>query len=162
MSSSTNLPSSGTAARNSGSAETPRTPNGQFLPGRSGNPNGRPRIAQGGPPLFLKEDADSIAEVMVSKAMAGDVSAAKLVMERVHPRLRSAAAPIVVELPPDSGPYPMAEAVLRAALAGMISPDTAAQLVGLASQLVRIAEAEELKARLEALERAVSGKNTKA
>jgi hypothetical protein len=104
------------------------------------------------------EDAGSIAEVMVGKALAGDVAAAKLVMERVQPRLRSTAAPVTVEFPRDAGPLPMAEAVLRAALAGEISPDTAAQLVAVAGQLSRIAEAEEFKARLEALERAVSAK----
>jgi hypothetical protein len=162
MSTSNHLPSAESPVLSSALSENPtetlRTSTGQFLPGQCGNPNGRPRGAQNSLSLLLKEDAGSIAEVMVGKAMAGDVAAAKLVMERVHPRLRSTAAPITVEFPQDSGPYPMAEAVLRAALAGEISPDTAAQLVGVASQLCRIAEMEEFKARLEALERAVSGK----
>ena len=158
MSSSTNLPSSGTPAPNSASSETLRSATGQFLPGRSGNPGGKPGVEKMEARLRLKEDADSIAEVVVGKAMAGDMAAAKLVMERVHPRLRSTAAPITVELPKDAGPLPMAEAVRRAALAGEISPDTAAQLVGVASQLCRIAEFEEFTARLEALERAVTAK----
>ena len=50
----------------------------------------------------------------------------------------------------------MAEAVLRAALAGTIPPDTAAQLMGVASQLYRIAEEEESKARVEAFKREMS------
>lgn len=166
MSTSNHLPSAESPALGSALSEiqpgTLRTPTGQFLPGRSGNPGGKPGAKKMEARLRLREDADSIAEVIVGKALAGDVAAAKLVMERVHPRLRSTAAPITVEFPRGSGPYPMAEAVLHAALAGEISPDTAVQLVGVAGQLSRIAEFEEFKARLDALERAVTGNRAKA
>jgi hypothetical protein len=84
------------------------------------------------------------------------MAAARLVMERLLPPLKATSAPVTVELPDAPGPYPMAEAVLRAALAGTISPDTAAQLVGVASQLYRIAGAEESKARFEAYKQAIS------
>ena len=159
MSTSTNSPSGAPAPAfqpSDNQSEPLRTSTGKFLPGQCGNPNGRPRGSRNSLSLHLKEDAESIAEVMVGKALAGDVAAAKLVMERVQPRLRSTAAPITVELPKDAGPYPMAEAVLRAALAGEISPDTAVQLVGVAGQLSRMAEFEEFKARVAALERAAA------
>lgn len=150
------LPSSGPTAPDSTSAEVLRTTTGQFLPGQSGNPNGRPRNSQNSTRLRLRDDVDSIAEVIVGKALDGDVAAAKLVMERVVPRLRATTAPITVDCPRDAGPLPMAESILRSALAGEISPDTAAQLVGVVSQLSRLAEVEELKVRLVALERAVT------
>lgn len=166
MSTSNHIPSAESPALGSALSEnrteTLRASTGQFLPGRSGNPSGRPRLEKAGLRLRLKEDAESVAEVIVGRALAGDMFAAKLVMDRVLAPLRETAAPITVELPPNSGPYPMADAVLRAALAGTISPDTATQLVGVASQLSRIAEVEAFKARLDALERAVCGNRAKS
>lgn len=165
MSQSPNLPPSGVPLPDPASAESEsRTPTGQFLPGHCGNPAGRPRGSRSTPRLRLDEEVESITEVLVGKALDGDVAAAKLVMERVIPRLRSTSAPITVDFPHEAGPLPMAESILRAALAGEISPDTAAQLVGIATQLSRMAELEEFKARLEALERAVTGAsgNTRA
>ena len=46
--------------------------------------------------------------------------------------------------------FDQTEAILRATLAGTIPPETATQLMGLASQVYRIADIEETKARFEA------------
>lgn len=155
MSQSTKFPLSGLPVLDLTPAET-RSSSGKFLPGHSGNPAGRPRGSRNSPRLRLDDDIASITDVIVGKALDGDVAAAKLLMDRIFPRLRSAAAPITVDLPRDAGPLPMAASVLRAALAGEIPPDTAAQLVGIASQISRMTEIEEFKARLEALERATT------
>ena len=149
------LPTRGLPLQDPASAET-RSSTGQFLPGHSGNPAGRPRGSRNSPRLRLDDDIDSITDVIVGKALDGDVAAAKLLMDRVFPRLRSTAAPVTVDLPADASPLPMAQSVVRAALAGEISPDTAAQFVNVASQLSRLVEFEEFKARVEALERATA------
>ena len=144
------------ASHSSEETGTLRTSRGRFLPGRSGNASGRPRSETSALRLRLENDVESVAEVVVRKALDGDMAAARLVMERLLPPLKATSAPVAVEVTEASGPYPMAEAVLRAALAGTIPSDTAAQLVGVASQVYRIAEAEESKARFEAYKRAIS------
>ncbi|QJE99141.1 DUF5681 domain-containing protein [Luteolibacter luteus] len=155
MDQSNTIPTSGLSFHDPASAEhETRSSTGQFLPGHSGNPAGRPRGSRNAPRLRLDDDMDSIVDAVVGKALDGDVAAAKLLIDRIFPRLRAASAPIAVDLPHDAGPLPMAQSVLRAALAGEIPPDTASQLVNIASQLSRITEVELLKARLEALERA--------
>lgn len=157
MDQSNTFPASGLSFHDPVSAELEtRSSTGQFLPGHSGNPAGRPRGSRNAPRLPLGDDLASIVDALVGKALDGDVPAAKLLMDRSFPRLRSTAAPVTVDCPRDAGPLPVAESILRAALAGEIPPDTAAQLVGIASQVCRIAEVEELKVRLEALERAVT------
>lgn len=155
MAQSTKFPLSGLPVLDPAPEET-RSSTGQFLPGHSGNPAGRPRGSRNSPRLRLDDDIASITGVIVGKALDGDVAAAKLLLDRIFPRLRSTAAPITVDLPRDASPLPMAESVLRAALVGEISPDIAAQLVGIASQISRMTELEEFKAHLEALERATT------
>lgn len=139
-----------------GEALPVRGSNGKFLAGQSGNPSGRPRSESAALRARLEKDVESVAEIVIREALAGDMVAARLVLERVLPPLKATAAPVRMELPGAAGPYPIAEAILRAALTGEIAPDTAAQLVGVAGQLCRIAEVEELRARLDALERATA------
>lgn len=157
-----NIPAGASAphsAPNENQTEALRSPRGRFLPGQSGNPNGRPRAETTCLRQRLGQEGETVADVVLGKAMAGDMLAAKLVLDRLLPPLRETTAPVRVDLPEAKGAYPIAETVLRAALSGTIPTDTAAQLVGIASQLCRISEAENFKDRLEALERAVTIKN---
>jgi hypothetical protein len=53
-----------------------------------------------------------------------------------------------------------ARALVAAALAGEVAPDVAAQLVQALGTTARVEEVEDLRARLEALERAMRGRKT--
>jgi hypothetical protein len=82
------------------------------------------------------------------------MQAAKLVLERVAPALKPTGAAVLVDLPEPFSPLTAAGAFIQASANGKLPPETAAQLVSATAQLCRISEIEELRQRLEALERA--------
>jgi len=132
----------------------PRTPKGQFPPGASGNPQGRPR----GEIVALREaladgGADVVA-VVLNAAQAGDMQAAKLVLDRLVPPLKAAAMAVHLDLAGAASPLDIARAILAAAASGTIAPDIAAQLVAAVGTFCRIEEIEELRDRIAALENA--------
>ena len=119
----------------------------KFKTGQSGNPAGR----KPGPSKIgklrasLERDVPEILSALVDAAKTGDPVAAKIILDRVLPALRpeirqSAPAPT----DPDS--------ILQAVEAGQIGVDQATALMALATSRVKIAEAQELIQRLDALE----------
>ncbi len=97
----------------------------------------------------------AIIASLTEKARDGDVQAARLLLERVLPPVRSLEpAAELPGLPADAGPAVFARAVLAAAAAGEVAPSQAAALIAAAAGAVRVIEAGELEARIQALERA--------
>lgn len=139
--------------------ELQRTRRGQFRPGHSGNPAGRPRSESTALRQKLTEHAEGVLRAVIDAALSGDMAAAKMILDRVVPPLRSHSEsvhiPLVASADP-ADPADVARSILGAAVAGNITPDTAVQLLSAAASLSRIIETEELKARLEALERCVA------
>ena len=135
-----------------------RLPDGRFSPGASGNPTGRPRTESAALRAQLAENGPAIAAVVIEAAIGGDLQAAKRVLDRISPPLRAQAAPILLDLPgrPENATS-TAAAIIRAAADGDLPPDVAAQLVAAVGTLARIIEVDELKDRLESLERAMKG-----
>ena len=84
------------------------------------------------------------------------MTAARMILDRLVPPLRPHSESVHITHEAGTGPAATAEAILGAAVAGSISPDAAVQLLYAAASLSRIIETEELKVRLEALERAVA------
>jgi hypothetical protein len=134
-----------------------RLPDGRFPPGASGNPTGRPKTESAALRAELAEHGEDIAKVVLDAALAGDLQAAKLVLDRISPPLKAQAAPVLLDLPSPENATGAAAAIIRAAADGEIPPDVATQLVGAVGTLARIIEIDELKDRLEALERAIKG-----
>jgi hypothetical protein len=132
-----------------------RLPDGRFPPGASGNPAGRPKTESAALRAELAEHGEDIAKVVLDAALAGDLQAAKLVLDRISPPLKAQAAPVLLNLPSPENATGTAAAIIRAAADGEIPPDVATQLVGAVGTLARIIEIDELKDRLEALERAI-------
>ncbi|MFN0128725.1 MAG: DUF5681 domain-containing protein [Verrucomicrobiales bacterium] len=139
-----------------------RTPKGQFQPGRSGNPTGRPREESTALRQKLLERAEDVVQAVISAAISGDMAAAKMILDRLIPALRPHSAPVDVPLDGAMKPAQAACTILGEAMAGRISPDAAAQLLNAAADLARLIEAEEIKPRIEALERAITIQNAKA
>ncbi len=134
-----------------------RLPNGRFPPGASGNPTGRPKTESAALRAELAEHGPAIASVVIEAAIGGDLQAAKLVLDRISPPLKAQAAPVLLDLPREENATGTATAIIRAAADGEIPSDVAAQLVTAVGALARIIEIDELKDRLESLERAIEG-----
>lgn len=87
--------------------------------------------------------------------MAGDLTAAKIVLDRILPPLKPVSAPVFISQEQGTSLVEKAEAILSAAASGEISSDIAAQLIQAVANLCRIIENEELKDRIQALEQAL-------
>ena len=133
--------------------EPTRAPGGRFKPGQSGNPAGRPKQASTAMREALKGHGLEVVDVVVEKALQGDMVAAKMIVDRICPALKPMAAPVSIELAPDAGLAGTAKAFIDAAASGQLPSDQAAQLVQAVGSLARVVEIAELMQRVERLEK---------
>ena len=132
---------------------TKKTPAAAWKPGQSGNPKGRP--AGSGEVAKLRAaiagNVPAILQSLTAAAMAGDVQAARLLLERTLPALKPAEQAQALHLP-DGTLTDQGRAVLAAVAAGELAPGQGAALLGAIGTLARVAEIDELAARITALE----------
>jgi hypothetical protein len=93
---------------------------------------------------------DKLVEAVYKRAVAGDAAAARMILDRVFPPLRTQAAPVNVALAGTLSEQ--AKQLISAASEGRLPPDVAAELVAAIGRVVAIEAGDELRARLEALE----------
>jgi hypothetical protein len=127
-------------------------PSPKFKPGESGNPAGR---KPGTTPAtqIRKAIADAMPEILaqlVEQAKAGDVAAAKVLVDRVCPPLKPQAMPI--SLPVNGSLADQGAEIIRATLAGQIPPDIGSQLITALAAQSKIIEMQEMAERLERIE----------
>ena len=134
-------------------SETKRAPGGRFAKGVSGNPAGRPKQASTAMREALKEHGLEVIDVVLEKALEGDMVACKLIIDRLCPPLKPQAAPTQINLPEDAGLAGTARAFVNAAASGELPSDHAAQLVQAVGSLARVTEIDELMKRVEKLEK---------
>ena len=129
--------------------------NNQFIKGQSGNPQGRPKGSGLSAQLraAIEQDAPSIIKAMIEQAKAGDMQAAKTLLDRVLPALKPESQAIhLPELVAAPTLADKAKAAIDAAGAGDIAPSAASDMVSAIAGLAKIIETTELQKRLEALE----------
>jgi polyhydroxyalkanoate synthesis regulator phasin len=133
---------------------TKKRPPNQWQPGQTGNPKGRPpgqseitRLRSS-----LAEHVPSIVDQLVTAAKAGDVQAARLILERILPPVKAIEQAVELQLPEGGTLTAKAAAVLSAAAAGLLAPTQAAQLIAALGTVAKITEVDELAARITALE----------
>lgn len=128
----------------------------RFKTGQSGNPKGRPRKGTATAEALRAKLADRAGEVLdtvVEAALAGDLQAARLVLERIVPPLRAQSQPVeLLGLAHCQTLTERATAILAAVGAGELAADTGAQLLGALGTVAKIRETDELEARIRALE----------
>lgn len=121
----------------------------------SPNPRGRPPgITDRKAKLAhrMLEDADGIVRVMIDKALEGDPGAAALILSRVMPALRSQAEKVQFAFDPTAPVSAQVEMVLAAIASGSVAPDVGKQIIEAIGTLSTVRLAEEVEARLAALE----------
>lgn len=131
-----------------------RGPKGQFAPGKSGNPQGRPKTETAALRESLADGAADVVKAILDAAKAGDMQACKIVLDRLLPPLKATAQSVHLALPESASPLEIARAILSATSSGTLAPDIAAQLVTAVGTFCRIEEIEELRVRIAALEKA--------
>ncbi|MDB4438244.1 DUF5681 domain-containing protein [bacterium] len=135
-----------------------RQSDGTFAKGTSGNPKGRPKSELAALRKQIVPEAQAILQQVVDKALDGDLTAAKLILDRVLPPLKPVSAPVTGHIDQAKTLAGQAQAILTAASSGEVSSDIAAQLIQAVANLCRIVETEELKDRIQAIEAAIQPK----
>ncbi len=124
-----------------------------WKPGQSGNPAGR----KPGTSEITKLRAaiagrvPEVLNVLLAQALEGDVAAARLLLERTVPPLKAVepAQPLAL---PDGSLTEQGRAILAAVASAELAPSQGAALLGALGTLARVAEIDELAARVAALE----------
>jgi Asp-tRNA(Asn)/Glu-tRNA(Gln) amidotransferase B subunit len=100
----------------------------------------------------LMDAAGKIQRVVVDAALAGDIQAAQLVLNRVTPNLRAQSQTVEFDFDAAASLATQVEQVLAAVATGDIAPDTAKQIVESIGALAAVRQVDELARRLDALE----------
>jgi hypothetical protein len=131
----------------------------KFQKGQSGNPAGRPRGSRNKATIrlheLLEQKAEQIVKKAVGMAIAGNIGALRLCLDRLVPP--RANRPVVCEVPRLEKAADAVGAIAglaSAATAGDVSADEAAKLAKVVSLYVNALEAREFEDRLAKLERA--------
>jgi len=128
-----------------------------FPKGRSGNPRGKPKGARHKTTLLaeklMQDDAANIVNAVLTAARAGDMTAAKIVLDRIAPARRD--SPVTFTLPKIKRPadaVAASAAILAAVADGRLTPGEALEVSKLIEGFVKTLEVAELEERLNELE----------
>ncbi|CAJ0876661.1 hypothetical protein AMST5_02806 [freshwater sediment metagenome] len=131
---------------------------GRFQPGQSGNPTGKPKGARHKTTLLaeklMADDAEDVVKAVLTAAKTGDMTAARIVLDRLCPARRD--NPVTFSLPQIETADDAAKAmgaILAAVAGGEISPSEGAEVARLLEGYVKTLETAEFERRLAALER---------
>ena len=127
-------------------------PTPKFKPGESGNPKGRPKDKTPAT-LLRKSIAEAMPEIittLIEQAKGGDVTATKVLLDRVCPALKPQAMPI--SLPVNGSLAEQGGEIIKATMAGQVPPDIGSQLITALANQSKIIEITDLTHRIEILE----------
>ena len=128
-----------------------------FVRGQSGNPSGKPKgtrhkVTQA-MELLLEGEAEALTRKAIEMALAGDMTALRICLDRLAPVRRDRHVPF--DLPAIATPSDAvgaSTAIVAAVSAGELTPSEAADLGKLLEAHVRVIEAAEFEDRLNKLE----------
>jgi hypothetical protein len=125
--------------------------------GQSGNPAGKPRGARNKATMMvlglMEQGAEEITQAVIDAARGGDLSAARMVLERLAPPMRE--RPISIDLPDTStteGVSQAQQAIIEAVGTGELLPGEGNVLAGLVEARRKALETIGLEQRIAMLE----------
>ncbi len=129
--------------------------------GQSGNPAGKPAGSGALQKLraSIAADVPEILAGLIAAAKAGDVQAARLILERVLPPVKAIEQAVELSLPDGGTLTAQGRAVLSAVASGDLAPGQGAQLLAAIGSLAKLAEIDELTQRIEKLEATQNAKS---
>ena len=132
---------------------------GRFVPGHSGNPNGRPIGARSKSTLFaqalLDGQAEKLVQTAIQKALKGDVASLRLCLDRLIVPLRE--RPIRIAIPAATSATGISRAlqsIFEAITSGVLTPGEGQPLATILEAQRRAMETADLDHRIVALEAA--------
>jgi hypothetical protein len=127
---------------------------GSWKPGQSGNPSGRkPGTGEVAKiRAAISERVPELIAAMMTKALGGDVGAARLLLERAVAPLKGMEQTVALQFPDGGTLTDQGRAVLSAVAGGDLAPSQGAALLGAIGALSKISETDELRTRIERLE----------
>ena len=134
----------------------------EFQKGQSGNPAGRPKSYKGVQKLrdLIGLHAEKIVKRLILSAVNdGDVTAAKLLIERAIPAIKPVELPVTLPMPEGAGLADQGRAVVAALSTGLIAPGQAASILQALAGIAKLVELEEFEKRLTALEQQSGGEH---
>jgi hypothetical protein len=128
-----------------------------FQKGKSGNPSGRPKGARNKATLameaLLNGEAEALTRKAVEMALAGDITALRLCLDRIMPPRRSRVVPFALpKLETAADAVHAIAALVEAVAAGHLTPAEAAELAKLVDGFTRAVDTHDIQNRLERLE----------
>lgn len=134
-----------------------KAPPKAWKPGQSGNPKGKPAGARNKATLavlaLMEKGAKEITEAVVAAAKSGDLTAARMILDRLAPPAKE--RPVSLALPDTGtaeGVSAAQQAILQAVAAGDLMPGEGTALAGIVETRRRALETQELEQRITALE----------
>jgi hypothetical protein len=134
-----------------------------FKPGQSGNPNGKKKGTLHKATLaaleLLEGDLSAITQVCIDKAKAGDLLAAKLILDKLLPNRRERSVNLKLPKVKGAQDLPKAfEAVVQTVAVGDLTPGEGQALTAMLEAYRKGIELTDLEARLRALEEKANAK----
>mgnify|MGYP000241006933 CR=1 FL=1 len=121
-----------------------------FTKGKSGNPSGRPKKDTANLKPLLAKHGESVLQKVIDAALEGDLTACKLVLDRLYPAMKSQAMP--VHIPVGSTLPETGNNIVTETMTGSVPPDIGASLITALSNQAKLVEFTELSQRLERIE----------
>jgi hypothetical protein len=127
----------------------------KFQKGQSGNPAGkkpgtkdkRTELRQ-----LLQPHAANLLQKAVDMALSGDQAALRMCLDRIVPTVKSVSETVTIALPSNGTLAEQGQALFQAAATGKINAEEASRLMSILAGQIRILEATDLDARIQALE----------
>ena len=123
----------------------------QWQKGQSGNPAGRKPGEKNKKIELLRSNDLRLQKKVLRMALDGDVVALRICADRLWPKLRPEALPVIVKAK-SADLASQGAAVIDAALAGKLTPDVLRDLLSALADQARLIEFTEIEGRLAALE----------